>query len=92
MASADVVLDWNAVMLNTIGGGNPFAEARFAAITHTAVFEAVNSITGDYEPYLGTITAPSGASAEATAVAAAHGVLRYRRGLLLRRHSNRSPG
>ena len=76
MASADVVLDWNAIMLNTIGGQNPFAQARFAAITQTAVFEAVNAITGDYEPYLGTIAAPPGASAEAAAVAAAHGVLK----------------
>ena len=76
MASADVVLHWNAIMLNTIGAENPFAQARFAAITHTAVFEAVNSITGDYEPYLGTINAPPGASAKAAAVAAAHIVLK----------------
>jgi hypothetical protein len=80
LARADVVLDWNAVMLNTMGSQipplNPFAQARFAAITHTAVFEAVNAITGDYEPYLGTITAPPGASAEAAVVAAAHGVLK----------------
>jgi hypothetical protein len=76
IASADVVLDWNAVMLNTIGGQNPFAQASFAAITHTAVFEAVNSITRDYEPYLGSITARPGASAEAAAAAAAHRVLK----------------
>jgi hypothetical protein len=79
MARADVVLQWNAIMLNTMGGQipplNPFAQARFAAITQTAVFEAVNAITGDYEPYLRTITAPRGASAEAAAVAAAHRVL-----------------
>jgi len=77
MARADVVLDWNATMLNTIGGQNPFAQARFAAITQTAVFEAVNAITGQYDPYLGTIAAPPGASAEAAAVAAAHGVLKH---------------
>lgn len=76
MARADVVLDWNAITVNTISGQNPFAQARFAAITQAAVFEAVNAITGDYEPYLGTITAPPGASAEAAAVAAAHAVLR----------------
>jgi hypothetical protein len=76
MASADVVLDWNAIMLNTIGGQNPFAQARFAAITQAAVFEAVNAITGEYEPYLFTTTAPPGASAEAAGVAAAHGVLK----------------
>jgi hypothetical protein len=74
-ASADVVLDWNAIMLNTIGG-DPLAQTRFAAITQTAVFEAVNAITGDYEPYLGTVTAPAGASAEAAAIAAAHSVLK----------------
>ena len=61
-AKADVVLDWNAIMLNTIAGQNPFAQARLAAITQTAVFEAVNAITGEYETYLGTITAPPGAS------------------------------
>jgi hypothetical protein len=76
MASADVVLHWNAIMLNTIGAENAFAQVRFAAITQTAVFEAVNSITGDYEPYLGTINAPPGASAKAAAVAAAHIVLK----------------
>src|SRR5688572_14715798 len=34
---ADVVLNWNAIMLTTIGGQNPFAQARFAAITQLAV-------------------------------------------------------
>ncbi len=73
---ADVVLDWNGIMLGTISGQNPFAQARFAAITQVAVFEAVNAITGYYEPYVGTVTAPPGASPEAAAVAAAHGVLK----------------
>ena len=41
-----------------------------------AVFEAVNATQGDYKPYLGTITAPPGASAEAAAVQAAYRVLR----------------
>jgi hypothetical protein len=45
------------------------------AIVQVAVFEAVNAITGKYEPYLGTINAPPGASVEAAAVMAAHGVL-----------------
>jgi hypothetical protein len=75
MARADVILDWNGIMLNTIGAENNLAQARFAAITQTAVFEAVNAIMGDYEPYLGTITASPSASAEAAAVAAAYRVL-----------------
>lgn len=41
------------------------------AIAHLALFEAVNAVTGDYKPYLGTITASPGASAEAAAVVAA---------------------
>jgi hypothetical protein len=75
LARADVVLDWNAIMVSTVSGENPFAQTRLAAITQVAVFEAVNAITGDDEPYLGTVTAPPGASAEAAAVAAAHRVL-----------------
>jgi hypothetical protein len=76
VASADPVRDWNAIMVATVSGQNPFAQARFAAITQLAVFEAVNAITGAYEPYCGTISAPPGASPEAPSVAAAHAVLR----------------
>jgi len=75
-ARADAVQDWTGIMLTTIGGQSPFAQARVAAITELAVFEAVNACTGDYEPYLGTLNAPVGASPEAAAIAAAHGVLR----------------
>jgi hypothetical protein len=76
VANADVVLDWNKIMVATVSGQNPFAQARFAAITQLAVFEAVNAVTGRYAPYLGTITAPPGSSAEAAAIAAAHAVLK----------------
>jgi hypothetical protein len=74
---ADVVLDWNAIMTSTLITQSPFVQARVAAITEVAVFEAVNAITGDDEPYLGTVTAPPGASPEAAAVTAAHDVLEY---------------
>lgn len=73
---ADVVLDWNALMQSAVAGQNPFAQARSAAITQLAVFEAVNTITREYTPYLGTLDAPAGASAEAAAVAAAYRVLK----------------
>jgi len=56
-------------------GQNPFAQARYGAIVQLAVFEAVNSITHDYQPYLGTIAAARGASPEAAAVEAAYRVL-----------------
>jgi PAP2 superfamily len=76
-ANADAVTDWNAIAVDTFVANkqNPFAQARYGAIVQVAVFEAVNAITGDYQPYLGTITAPPGASAEAAAIEAAYGVL-----------------
>src|SRR5882724_9187307 len=74
-AAADAVSDWNVIMQATVRGQPPFPQARFAAITQLAVFEAVNAITGDYQPYLGTVSAAPGASPEAAAIAAAHRVL-----------------
>ena len=70
--SNDVFIDWNATMQTTVASSNPFIQARSGAIVQLAVFEAVNAIVGDYEPYLGTIVAPLGASPEAAVVAAAH--------------------
>jgi hypothetical protein len=78
VAQGDVVLDWNTIAVNTAVANhqNPFAQARSAAIVQLAVFEAVNAITGEYHPYLGTIVAPPGASADAAAIQAAYRVLR----------------
>ena len=51
-ARADVVTDWNTIMGDVVADlPNPAAAARTAVITQVAVFEAVNSIVGDYEPY-----------------------------------------
>ncbi len=71
-----VVLEWNTMAV-TVTGGNPFTQARFMAITQLAVFEAVNAVTGKYEPYLGTILEAPGASAEAAAIEAAYRVLKH---------------
>ena len=77
-AGADVVLDWNVIATNTLAsqGQSPFAQARFMAITQLAVFEAVNTITREFQPYRGTIAAPAGASPDAAAVTAAYRVLK----------------
>lgn len=52
------------------------AQARFAAILHVAVFDAVNGIARKYTPYYVEESAPRGARAEAAAVQAAYTVLR----------------
>ena len=76
-AHAEVVVQWNEIAMNTLAANNvnPFEAPRVAAIVHLAVFEAVNAVTARYEPYLWTVSAPEGASAEAAAIAAAHAVL-----------------
>ena len=74
-AHADTVLDWNVIAVTTTAG-SPFNQARLLAITQLAVFEAVNAIDRSYDPYLGTVVAPAGASIDAAVIAAAHGVLK----------------
>jgi hypothetical protein len=75
-AYADPVTDWNAIMQETVVTvPDPFLQIRSATMTQLAVFEAVNAIVRDYQPYLGQIAAPAGASPEAAAIAAAHRTL-----------------
>lgn len=73
--SDDAVLQWNEIAVTTIGTQPPFPSTRAMATAQLAVFEAVNAISGKYEPYLGAMTASVGASTEAAAITAAHGVL-----------------
>jgi hypothetical protein len=63
VARADAVTDWAGITEATMRRvPEPAIRLRSAAITQLAVFEAVNAIVGDYEPYLGTVAAPAGAS------------------------------
>jgi hypothetical protein len=74
---ADTVTEWNAIMQATVtvSPSNPNLQTRWGAIVQLAVYEAVNSITGDFEPYLGTFTAPADASLDAAVIVAAHETL-----------------
>jgi hypothetical protein len=78
---ADAVTDWAAIMEeSTLHVPDPALPIRVAAIMQLAVFEAVNTIVGHYEPYLvepylGRVGAPAAASPDAAAIAAAHRVL-----------------
>jgi hypothetical protein len=72
----DIVLRWNEIAARTATATSPFNQARIGAIVQLAVFEAVNAITGEYEPYLNPATvAPPGASVEAAVIIAAHKVM-----------------
>lgn len=74
---ADTVLDWNVTALKITAAAhfNPPLESRNMAIVHAAMFDAVNSILREYDPYAVELRAPDGASPDAAAAAAAHYVL-----------------
>lgn len=76
-ARADVVIDWNNVLLDAVrvDKTSPPRASRVMAAVHVAVYDAVNGILGGYTPFHVTASAPAGASAEAAAAAAAHRVL-----------------
>ena len=72
----DIVLRWNQLAAQTATATSPFNQARIGAIVQLAVFEAVNAITGEYEPYLSPATvATPGASVNAAVAVAAHKVM-----------------
>lgn len=75
--AADPVIEWNRAALNAIRFTriNPPAASRALAITHAAVFDAVNGIQRTHRPYFVTALAPAGASPEAAVAAAAHAAL-----------------
>jgi hypothetical protein len=71
----DPVLEWNANMIQATSTATTsgLIQSRWAAIVHLSIFDAVNSFTGDAEPYRGIqVSARAGASVEAAVTAAAH--------------------
>jgi hypothetical protein len=76
-ASADVISDWNdkAVAFAVSHKMGPPPTERILAMTHLAMFDAVNSIERKYRPYLFQAPVAPTASSEAAAAAAAATVL-----------------
>ena len=72
------VIDWDAIASTTIVTNahepGPVGAVWFAYV-HLAVYDAVNAIDRQHQPYLFTTNAPAGASEDAAAIAAAHRVL-----------------
>jgi len=76
-AGSDAVLDWNNTALTAIEKLElpPPIASYCLAMAHAAIFDAVNSIIGDYQPYVAKVSAPPGARAAAAAAQAGHDVL-----------------
>jgi hypothetical protein len=78
LPAQNVVTDWNSIAASTIvaKGGKPSATSSvWFAYTSIAVYDAVNAVHGEFQPFYYQGGASPGASDEAAAVAAAHGVL-----------------
>jgi membrane-associated phospholipid phosphatase len=79
IASADVVVDWNATLVNAMYTAKtpPQLGTRIGAIVQTAVFDSVNGITRKYSQFRPDLlgTARRGASAPAAAASAAYTAL-----------------
>jgi hypothetical protein len=76
--AGNVVTDWNTIGSTTIvtnAGKYPAAAAVWFTYSSLAVYDAVNAITGQYQPFYYRFEAPANASTGAAAVAAAHRVL-----------------
>ena len=74
----DPVLEWNDVArrLAVVPALAPVQQIRAMTVVHVAVHDAVAALTGEYEQYRPTGSAPTGASAEAAAIGAAYRGLR----------------
>jgi hypothetical protein len=70
--------EWNAISLRTTltGPFSPPRESRTMAMVSAAVYDAVTSIAGGYQPYVARVAARPGASVSAATATAAHHVLR----------------
>ena len=74
-SSADVVLKWNQLLQSTLPQpGNP-QTPRFYSMMHIAMFDAINAIERDFEPYRVRLRPGLVGSTSAAAAQAAHDVL-----------------
>jgi len=74
--AADVVSDWNEKVISfTIARGWGPASDRLLAMTHLAMFDAVNAVERGYRPYLMNFVVTAPTSKEAAAASAAANVL-----------------
>lgn len=77
--SAETVIEWNQTLITTLstpGASDPNVFfTRPVALLNVAIFDAVNSFSRVYTPYLGVVDVAADASADAAAAQAAHDVL-----------------
>jgi hypothetical protein len=73
-STADIVVEWNQILQDTLPTPHNVLTPRFFAITHIAMFDAINTIEREFTPYHVRLRFWGG-SAEAAAAQAAHDVM-----------------
>lgn len=74
--NADVIIEWNRLLeSNYPSTVSPLYTFRYYAMVHIAMYDAVNAIEHEYQPYHVKVAALPVASSEAAAAQAAHDVL-----------------
>ena len=72
--SPHVVLEWNRILQDTVPSPHSVATPRYFALAHIAMFDAINTVEREFEPYHVKLRSDGG-SKEAAAAQAAHDVL-----------------
>jgi hypothetical protein len=73
--AADIVFEWNQILQDTVPTPHNVLTPRFFAMTHIAMFDAINTFERDFEPYRVRLRRWHGGSPVAAAAQAAHDVL-----------------
>jgi hypothetical protein len=68
-----VIYEWSKILQDTIPGGGGAGAPRFYALTHIAMFDAINAVERDFAPY--HVALRGNGSARAAAAQAAHDVI-----------------
>lgn len=74
-SAAGVVFEWNQILQDTLPGPQNVLTPRYFAMMHIAMFDAINAIEREFNPYRVRGQHPGGGSPDAAAAQAAHDVL-----------------
>ena len=74
-STGDVVFEWNQILQDTVPGPQGVLTPRYFSMTHIAMFDAINAIEREFEPYRVRVRPWAFGSPEAAAAQAAHDVL-----------------
>lgn len=74
-STADIVVEWNQILQDTLPIPHGVLTPRSFALTHIAMFDAINAIEREFEPYHVRLKSWGGGSPEAAAAQAAHDVI-----------------